>query len=128
MRLLLLLALLFSVPVFAQTASVETKFTITPGPVTADAPAAKSYQVFASTSTFAADAVLAPVTTVLAPALTGSFTMQVPNGATIYVRANACGDGGCTVLSPLSTRTVKISLPSVPVGVQVTVTVTVSGP
>lgn len=132
--LLALVCLLGLAPAFAQTApNVNAATTVTITPATTGTPAT-SYQVYAQTSTFPADATgLTAVATIPAPAagqpVKGTFTVTAPNGSTLYLRASACSSLAlvpCSALSPLTTRPITVNTPEAPLGITVSVSVTVT--
>ena len=79
--------------------------------------------VYASAAPIPDDTTAEPVGRVAAPGRTFVHTATVPNGATLYFRVRACNAGGCSDLSAQAEKPVRVSVPGVPSGVTVTVTV-----
>lgn len=80
-------------------------------------------QAFAATAPIADTATMAPTAELAPTATTWGFTTTVPNGATIYGRFKACADA-CSAFSAQAQKSVQITVPGVPTGVEVSVSVT----
>jgi len=132
MRYLVALLALFSMAAYAQSADVQAvanfkfilpvKCAFPVGAAIAQCPITK-VQAFAATSPIADNSTMAP-TKELGPTETSwTLTTTVPNGSTIYGRFKACA-GACSAFSAQAQKSVLITVPDVPTGVEVTVTVT----
>ena len=79
--------------------------------------------VYASTDPIPDDTAAEPVGRVAAPGRTFVHSVAAPNGSTLYFRVRSCNAGGCSDLSAQAEKPVRVSVPGVPSGVTVTVTV-----
>lgn len=80
--------------------------------------------VFASTSPITEANLGAPAADLPGTATSYQYTATVPNGSTLHFRLKAC-NAQCSALSNQATKQVAVSIPNVPTGVSVTVTVTI---
>ena len=74
------------------------------------------------------DATSAPTAEIDGAPTKWQYTTTAPNGSTLYFRVRACNIGGCAALSNQATKVIKVEVPGVATGVQVTILVTVSVP
>lgn len=116
----------------AQTSDVQAKadFTFalpTACAVPAGAPISQcpltAIQAFVSTSPIADNSTMAPTAVLSATATSFSWTGTVANGSTVYGRFKAVS-GAPSAFSAQASKAVLISVPGVPTGVSVVVTVT----
>lgn len=82
-------------------------------------------QVFSSQSAIADTSTLTPVAELPPTATSYQYTATVPNGSTLYFRVKNC-NAICGPFSNEVSKAVRIIVPGLPTGVQVTVTVTLT--
>lgn len=89
----------------------------------------KEHQLFVAQAAIPDSVSVAPTAKIAAGTNTFSYQATVANGATLFFRVRACNTADvCSALSAEITKKVSVLIPSVPSGVNVTVTVTISIP
>lgn len=132
-KYLILLALFFVSEADAQTAPVQAVATVSFTPPTMDtlgvpltgANALVKHQLFVSSSAIPATATVPTIDNISPSATSIQWTGTVPNGSTQVFGLRSC-NSQCSALSAQVSKLVTVSVPNVPTGVSVTVTVTVN--
>jgi hypothetical protein len=135
LEMLAIFALCLMLPVaYGQAANVDAKATYTwtlpandtNGAALTGALALTKMQAWVKTASIADTDASAPTAELAASATTFVFTTVVPNGSFLYGRFRACNAQACSALSAQAAKGITISIPGVPTGINVVVTVTVS--
>lgn len=85
-------------------------------------------EVFASTAPLLDGALGTPVATLPPTATSYIYRAQVPNGSTLGFRVRGCTAVVCGAATPQLNKSVRIDIPGIPPGFNVTVIVTLSSP
>lgn len=132
MRYLLLLAFLPALALAQQpNVAAEARLTFQPPTLAMDgkalpAGAVTRMEVFISTSPLLDGALGTPVARLAGTATEYIYRGSVPNGSTLYARVRACTALVCGPATQQASKSVRIDIPAVPPGFNVTVTVTLS--
>lgn len=138
-RLLLVCSILFALPGHAQTVTgdltlewVLPTLGCTQGASTCDAPltganALTAVKVYVDTAPIADTSTAAPKVTLGPTATTTTYTQQVTNGQTLYVRLKATNADGDSVFSEQVSKLIDLPvLPNVPTNVTITLVIKTS--